>query len=134
MRCQFLKSGRAGDSDLADAVKLLARAHQSAARTRPCRVADIAQELAIGWAGVSKIVDRIEAAGHCQRSPNPNDARSSHITLTPPGRAKLDEAAGHFTAELQCRLGAALPPTELAEFASHLSRLRNHSEPATPTS
>jgi DNA-binding MarR family transcriptional regulator len=37
-------------------------------------VRDIAAELAIGWSGASKIVDRVEAGGHCRRRANPEDA------------------------------------------------------------
>ena len=97
---------------------------QVISRSGPCRVLDIAEELGISWGGASKIVDRVEAAGHCRRRPNPDDARSSHITLTPRGRALLRRSSVCFTAELQLRLAAQLTPAELDEFALSLSRLR----------
>jgi DNA-binding MarR family transcriptional regulator len=50
-----------------------------------CRVHDIAGELSMTVGGTSKLVDRIEAAGYCTRSPNPGDRRSSVIGLTPAG-------------------------------------------------
>ncbi len=93
-------------------------------RSGPCRVLDIADELAIGWAGASKIVDRVEAAGHCRRRPNPTDARSSLITLTPGGRALLTKATKCVTSELQLRLATKLTPTQLEEFTRSLSHLR----------
>lgn len=92
-------------------------------RSGPCRVLDIAQTLAIGWSGASKIVDRVEAAGHCRRRPNPQDARSSLISLTPRGRALLDKANRRATAELEQRLGASPGATDLADFSRSLSRL-----------
>ena len=53
-------------------------------RRKACRVHDIAEELSITVGGTSKLVDRIEAFGHCRRRPNPGDRRSSLIELTPP--------------------------------------------------
>ena len=42
---------------------------QVIARHGTCRVNDIAEELAITVGGTSKLVDRIEASGHCRRRP-----------------------------------------------------------------
>lgn len=94
-------------------------------RQSPCRVGDIAEHLAIGWSGASKIVDRVEAAGHCRRRPNPADARSSLIDLTARGRRALLEANDVLSAELELRLSAALTPARLDGLARALSRLRS---------
>lgn len=93
-------------------------------RSGPCRVRDIADELAIGWPGASKIVDRVEAAGHCRRRPHPTDARSSLVTLTPGGRALLARASACVDAELRLRLAARLDPAQLEDLADALARLR----------
>src|ERR1700684_3131227 len=50
-----------------------------------CRVQDIAAALSITVGGVSKIVDRLEAAGYCARRANPADRRASIIELTTSG-------------------------------------------------
>ena len=103
-------------------------------RSGPCRVLDIADELAIGWSGASKIVDRVEAAGHCRRRPNPDDARSSLIILSPRGRALLNRATVVFESELELRLAAALTAAQLADLGASLARLRTTSGPfASPT-
>ncbi len=94
-------------------------------RVVSCRVTDIAHELAIGWAGASKIVDRVEAAGHCARRPNPQDARSSHIALTASGRALLRRATRVFTSELELRLAAGLSSDELEHLGQSLATLRS---------
>jgi DNA-binding MarR family transcriptional regulator len=57
-----------------------------------CRVNDIAGRLQITVGAVSKLVDRLEESGHCQRQPNPTDGRSSLITVTGAGREALDDA------------------------------------------
>jgi len=95
-------------------------------RVADCRVVDIAVALSITVGGVSKLVDRIEHAGWCVRAPNPNDARSSVVTLTPAGRRVLEVAQGSLGDELAARLGAGVSPERLASFASTVRDLRRH--------
>lgn len=97
---------------------------QVIARTPSCRVFDIADDLSITVGGTSKLVDRIEAAGHCYRRANPNDRRSSIIELTPAGSRLLAKATTAFEEELQARLGSAMSVRSLEQFATSLSRLR----------
>ena len=88
-----------------------------------CRVNDIAEELSITVGGTSKLVDRIENAGHCGRLPNPADRRSSLIKLTPGGTKLLAEATVSFEAELDRRFGA-VSSRALSQLGSTLARLR----------
>ena len=97
---------------------------QVMARVPSCRVFDIATELSITVGGTSKLVDRLEAAGHCARAPNPDDRRSSVIELTPTGRRLLAEATTGFEDELQMRIGSAVSTRQLQQFASTLLALR----------
>ena len=97
---------------------------QVIARRPGCRVQDIAEELSITVGGTSKVVDRIAAAGHCTRSPNPADKRSSLISLTVSGERVLAAATAAVEDELQRRIGAALPPGGLQFFAETLTDLR----------
>jgi DNA-binding MarR family transcriptional regulator len=94
------------------------------ARRPGCRVQDIAEDLAITVGGTSKVVDRVAAAGHCVRRPNPDDKRSSLIELTPAGEEALVKATASFEDELHRRLGSALPGTDLPDLAATLTRLR----------
>jgi DNA-binding MarR family transcriptional regulator len=89
-----------------------------------CRVYDIATELRITAGGASKLVDRIEANGHCRRRPNPADRRSSLLELTPAGRRLFAQAGVAFDDELVRWLGSALPERTLRQFAAALTRLR----------
>lgn len=88
-----------------------------------CRVNTIAAELVITVGGASKLVDRIEASGHCKRRRDPKDARSSIIRLTPSGKRLLTEATVALEAELSARL-AALSPSALTQLALHINKLR----------
>lgn len=89
-----------------------------------CRVQDIARELAITVGGTSKLVDRIEAAGHCRRRTNPEDGRSSVITLTAKGKHLLAKASAVVDEELESWFGAQLPPRELERLSATLTELR----------
>jgi DNA-binding MarR family transcriptional regulator len=89
-----------------------------------CRVNDIADELVITVGGISKIVDRLETAGLCQRRPNPDDRRSSIIELTGSGRRLLAKAADTMEDELESRLGTAVSARSLQQFGSTLEKLR----------
>jgi DNA-binding MarR family transcriptional regulator len=98
---------------------------QVIARTPKCRVQDIATGLSITVGGTSKIVDRIEAAGHCVRRANPDDRRSSIVELTPAGRRLLARAAGTVEDELRRQLGAALSDRAAVQLTRTLTRLRD---------
>jgi DNA-binding MarR family transcriptional regulator len=94
------------------------------ATTPGCRVFDIAAQLQITVGAASKTVDRVEAAGHCVRRPNPGDRRSSLIELTEAGVAALADAEVVFEDEVQARVGAVLSPAELTQLVRLLERLR----------
>lgn len=89
-----------------------------------CRVYDIADALSITVGGTSKLVDRVEGAGLCTRRPNPDDRRSSWISLTPVGEQRLADAAAVFDDELGRWF--ALPDSTLDRFHAVLRRLRAH--------
>ena len=95
-------------------------------RVPDCRVADIAEALSITVGGASKLVDRIENAGWCGRSPNPNDARSAVLALSRAGRRLLNAAQDSFDDELATWLAGAVPPERLASFAATVRDLRQH--------
>jgi DNA-binding MarR family transcriptional regulator len=61
----------------------------------------LAEEVSLTTGGVTRLVDRMEAAGYVERVPCPTDRRVSYATLTERGRVKLDEAAPVHAANLQ---------------------------------
>lgn len=93
-------------------------------RTPRCRVNDIVEALSITVGGTSKLVDRIEAAGLCQRQPDPEDKRSSLLELTAAGREKLTDATQTFREELEIRIGSTVSQRSLAQFAATVQKLR----------
>jgi DNA-binding MarR family transcriptional regulator len=99
---------------------------QVMSRAPSCRVADVAEALSITVGGTSKIVDRIERAGWCRRTPNPEDGRSSVLRVTPKGRRLLEAAEGTFSAELAAQIAEGAPPAQLQVFAATVRDLREH--------
>jgi DNA-binding MarR family transcriptional regulator len=89
------------------------------------RVYDVAEELVITIGGASKLVDRIQANGYCERQSNPDDRRSSLLKLTPAGEHMLARATTAVDDELQQRLGDRMSPTDLDRLASTLAALRH---------
>ena len=104
-----------------------------------CRVRDIAEELANTIGGISKVVDRVAAAGYCRRRANPEDRRSSIVELTPIGQRLSARAEEVFAAKLESRIGSVLPERTLDHLATALAerrdayRLGGKHEPARPT-
>jgi DNA-binding MarR family transcriptional regulator len=94
--------------------------------TPGCRVIDIAETLAITIGGTSKLVDRIQNAGWCERSPHPDDGRSSTIRLTRAGQRLLAAAQRTFTDEVETLFGEPLSTSELQRFAATVHKLRAH--------
>ncbi|MEV6197156.1 MarR family winged helix-turn-helix transcriptional regulator [Streptomyces sp. NPDC051920] len=92
-------------------------------RVPGCRVLDIVGELAITVGAVSKAVDRLVAAGWCQRVAHPQDRRSSVLRLTSAGEERLSASRPIVESELGALTGA-VPPDELARIGSTLAGLR----------
>jgi len=91
---------------------------------KKCRVHDIVAELGLTTGGASKVVDTLEAAGYCEREPNPRDRRSSIIKLTPAGRRLLARASKTVEEELENRIGSVLPARSLEQLTEALVKLR----------
>ena len=74
------------------------------------RMHELADAVLLSRSGLTRSVDRIEAAGLVTRSPIPGDRRGTHVAITDVGREKL---------------AAAFPVVRRAVldlFAAHLSR------------
>jgi DNA-binding MarR family transcriptional regulator len=92
------------------------------------RVYDLAHQMAITVGATSKAVDRLEAAGRCRRTANPDDRRSSLVAVTPEGERILAEATPTVEAELQTWVGSVVPADALERLATTLSMLRRRAE------
>lgn len=90
---------------------------------------DLSSCVMLSRSRVSRVVDDMARAGLVIREHNPDDRRSSFVTLTPAGR-DLQRAAGPTLLRLlEDNVAAPFSDEELAVFASLLERLA--SPPAT---
>jgi len=93
-------------------------------RVPNCRVHDVVRELSITVGGASKLVDRLERAQLCTRAPHPTDRRSSVIALTDAGAGTHAEAQRVIAAELERRIGGALPARAFDQLHRSIGTLR----------
>ncbi|MEU5191626.1 MarR family transcriptional regulator [Streptomyces klenkii] len=75
------------------------------ARLGPQTAARLADEVGIDRSGTSRYADRLEAAGLLARSPDPNDRRSTLLSLTPKGTEAVallrDALTKHLAGRIQ---------------------------------
>ena len=83
----------------------------------------LAEQVSLTTGGVTRLVDRMEAAGYVERVPCPTDRRVSYASLTGRGRAKLDEAAQVHAANLRS-VFAAFSDEDRGTLDALLDRLR----------
>ena len=83
----------------------------------------LAQQIALTSGGITKLLDRMIAAGLVERVPCPTDRRVYFATLTTDGQAKLAAAATLHAANLRLAF-AGFTPTELHTLDELLDRLR----------
>lgn len=83
----------------------------------------LAEEVVLTTGGVTRLVDRMEAAGLVERRPCSTDRRVSYAAMTDAGRAKLDDAGQVHAANLRAVFDG-FSGAELATLDSLLDRLR----------
>lgn len=90
------------------------------------RMTELARDMTISTSGLTRLVDRVEAAGHVRREACPEDRRGLLAVLTPEGRALVADAAEMHVADLDHYLAAALSEQELGQLTDLLRRVRDH--------
>ena len=83
----------------------------------------LAEQVTLTSGGVTRLVDRMEAAGLVERLPCRTDRRVSYAGITPAGRAKLAEASVAHAENLR-EVFAGFSTGELATLDELLDRLR----------
>ncbi len=94
-------------------------------RDRQLTITELARALGLDRSSVSGLVDRTEARGLVQREPNPDDARSIHVTLSAEG-AEAFLVGTAETARLLSGLTDALDPAETRRLTTLLDRMLEH--------
>jgi DNA-binding MarR family transcriptional regulator len=87
------------------------------------RPRDLAFEVALTPSGLTRLLDRITAAGMVERSVCDTDRRGFTITLTPAGRETLELMRPVYMRELEAGFGHLLTDEEAAHISEVLDRV-----------
>jgi DNA-binding MarR family transcriptional regulator len=90
-----------------------------------CSPGHLADPLGTDTAGMTRLVDRLEAKGLLARQTSPTDRRAVLIQLTPSGQALSPELIAAFR-KAQERLLEGIDEGEVEQFRSTLRRLREN--------
>jgi MarR family 2-MHQ and catechol resistance regulon transcriptional repressor len=83
----------------------------------------LSTDVALTTGGVTRLVDRMEAAGLVARQNCPNDRRSVHVVLTPAGQDTLRRAVTEHIESIDRHLFAPLSEKERATLGAVLTKL-----------
>ncbi len=88
------------------------------------RMSDLAASVLLSQSGVTRLVDRLERAGHVVRHQCADDRRVLYAQLTDRGRARLMEARPTHLAGVRARFLAHFDDAELDELAAAWERVQ----------
>ena len=84
---------------------------------------DLASSILLSQSGLSKLLDRMEAAGLVRRDPDPRDGRAAITAITPQGRSLVRKARHSHHEFLRQTSGDALDDEDLADLARIMDRI-----------
>jgi DNA-binding MarR family transcriptional regulator len=90
---------------------------------RRLRMADLAARVLLSRSGLTRCVDRLQAAGLVRREPSETDKRGTYTVLTPAGLARLRQAAPVHLAGVQRHWLARFSDDELRLLGTLLGRV-----------
>jgi MarR family 2-MHQ and catechol resistance regulon transcriptional repressor len=93
------------------------------------RMSDLAAQTTLSASGLTRSVDRLEAAGLVARQACPTDRRSTYAALTPLGEERIAAALPVHVAQVVDVLDQVFTPEELATFSDLTRRLRDAANP-----
>jgi DNA-binding MarR family transcriptional regulator len=94
------------------------------------RMAALAAQTTLSASGLTRAIDRLEAAGLVQRESCPSDRRGAFAVLTPEGEARVDAALPLHLGALEAVFDGHYSPDELTTLTDLLRRLRDAVNPA----
>ncbi|MGA2819522.1 MAG: MarR family transcriptional regulator [Anaerolineales bacterium] len=89
----------------------------------PLALGQLAERLACVRSNITQLVDRLEADGLVQRTPDPHDRRSLRASITQAGRRRY-KLGTRAEAEAEAKLVRGLTPNEQSQLARLLAKLK----------
>jgi DNA-binding MarR family transcriptional regulator len=96
---------------------------------RRLRLRELAREVLLSRSGLTRLVDRLEAAGLLRREPDPTDRRGAFAVLTEAGYDALRRTWPLYAQGIQEHFARYLADDEAAMLARALQRVTDASEP-----
>lgn len=93
------------------------------APNRRLRMADLADRVLLSRSGLTRLVDRLQAAGLVRREADPNDARGTFTVITDGGLTRLRTAAPMHLGGIQERWLSHFSDDELVQLGELLARI-----------
>jgi DNA-binding MarR family transcriptional regulator len=90
---------------------------------RRLRMSELADRVLLSRSGLTRLVDRLQAAGLVRREADPNDARGTFTVLTDAGLVRLRAAAPVHLSGIQQRWLSHFSHDELVELGELLGRI-----------
>ncbi len=90
------------------------------------RMSRLAADMTMSTSGLTRLIDRIEAAGYVRREACPSDRRGFWAVLTDEGRRRLGQIAPDHLRDVDEVVAAALDDHELQQLTDLLRRVRDH--------
>ncbi|MBF6301862.1 MarR family transcriptional regulator [Nocardia amamiensis] len=109
------------------ALNALMRLSRSPARR--LRMSELAVQTSLSTSGVTRLVDRLVAAGLVERELDPEDRRSAYAVLTEAGAARLAQVLPDYLATLERWFVGLLTPAQLEALVEALRIVRDASNP-----
>ncbi len=94
------------------------------------RMSDLAAQTTLSASGLTRAVDRLEAAGLVERQACPEDRRSTYAVLTDAGEARILAALPVHVDQIVEVFEAVYTPEELETFTALTRRLRDATNPS----
>jgi MarR family transcriptional regulator, 2-MHQ and catechol-resistance regulon repressor len=91
---------------------------------RRMRMSELAASVALSASGLTRLVDRMEGAGHVRRERCPSDRRGAFAVLTDAGADALESATRVHLRGVERHLVGQLTDDELATLVTALDKLR----------
>jgi MarR family transcriptional regulator, 2-MHQ and catechol-resistance regulon repressor len=96
---------------------------------RRLRMSDLAAQTRLTPSGLTRAVDRLEAAGLVERLPCPSDRRGAFAALTAEGLERTRAAVGPHLGHVERHLTGVLAADEQRQLAGLLRKVRDHVSP-----
>ena len=87
------------------------------------RPVELERQMLIAQSNISRLIDRIEAAGCVERRPCDDDARGQIVVITPAGRDLRKRMWPSYAAAIQNAIGAHVSEREASSLSALLAKL-----------